>query len=134
MKEDVWIAAAEARPSDRGVIHHIFVYTEKYRSGIPRQKEKIFLAAYLPGDVLSVYPPGVAKKIPAGSDLVFEVHYTPIGKVRYDRSSVGIIVAKEPPATSRSHEESPPARCEFLPEFPTTWNGPSGPSCGTFVF
>ena len=93
----LWIQAAEARPSDRAVVHHIFVYTEKYHSHITGQKEKIFLAAYLPGDVLSVYPPGVAKKIPAGSDLVFEVHYTPIGKVRFDRSSVGIIVSKTPP-------------------------------------
>jgi peroxiredoxin/mono/diheme cytochrome c family protein len=97
LKDDIWIQAAEARPSDRGVIHHIFVYTEKYRNTITRQKDKIFLAAYLPGDVLAVYPPGVAKKVPAGSDLVFEVHYTPIGKVRYDRSSVGFIVSKAPP-------------------------------------
>ena len=55
------------------------------------------LVAYPPGDMPSVYPPGVAKKIPAGSDLVFEVHYTPIGKVRFDRSSVGVIIAKTPP-------------------------------------
>jgi Copper type II ascorbate-dependent monooxygenase, C-terminal domain len=96
LKEDIWIQAAEARPSDRAVVHHIFVYTERYFSQITGEKEKVFLAAYLPGDVLSVYPPGVAKKIPAGSDLVFEVHYTPIGKVRFDRSSVGIIVSKTP--------------------------------------
>jgi peroxiredoxin len=97
LTEDVWVQAAEARPSDRAVVHHIFVYTEKHSSRRSGQKEKIFLAAYLPGDVLSVYPPGVAKKIPAGSDLVFEVHYTPIGMVRFDRSSVGIILSKTPP-------------------------------------
>ncbi len=97
LREDIWVQAAEARPSDRTVVHHIFVYTEKYVGGITRQKEKIFLASYLPGDVLSVYPPGVAKKLPAGSDLVFEVHYAPIGKVRFDRSSVGFITTKSPP-------------------------------------
>jgi Copper type II ascorbate-dependent monooxygenase, C-terminal domain len=96
LEEDIWIQAAEARPSDRAVVHHIFVYTEKYVSNFTRQKEKTFLAAYLPGDVLSVYPPGVGKKIPAGADLVFEVHYAPIGTIRYDRSSIGIIISKAP--------------------------------------
>jgi hypothetical protein len=44
----------------------------------------------------SVYPPGTAKKVPAGADLVFQVHYTPIGRVRTDRSRVGFVFAKEP--------------------------------------
>jgi hypothetical protein len=61
------------------------------------QKEKIFLADYLPGDVPSIYPPGIVKKIPAGADLVFEIHYTPIGKVRYDRPSFGVVISKQGP-------------------------------------
>jgi hypothetical protein len=44
----------------------------------------------------SVYPPGVAKRIPAGSVIEFEMHYTPVGKVRVDRSQVGLILAKQP--------------------------------------
>jgi peroxiredoxin/mono/diheme cytochrome c family protein len=98
LKEDIWIQAAEARPSDRAVVHHIFVYMETYRQGRTRMhKDKVFLTAYTPGDVPSIFPPGVAKKIPAGADLAFEVHYTPLGRVRYDRTSVGVIISKQPP-------------------------------------
>src|SRR5690606_7438786 len=41
--------------------------------------------------------PGTAKLIPAGSTLVFEVHYTPNGTEQTDRSSVGVIFAEKPP-------------------------------------
>ena len=97
LQEDLWIQAAEVRPTDRAVAHHIFVYSEVHANRHNRNKEKVFLAAYLPGDVPPVYPPGVAKKIPAGSTLVYEIHYTPIGSVRFDRPSIGLILAKEPP-------------------------------------
>ena len=40
----------------------------------------------------------MAKLIPAGSDLVFEIHYTPNGKRATDRTRVGIVFAKSPPA------------------------------------
>jgi hypothetical protein len=46
----------------------------------------------------SVFPEGTAKRIPAGADLIFELHYTPIGEVRRDRSKIGLIFAKKPPA------------------------------------
>ncbi len=61
------------------------------------------LVAYTPGDMPSVYPPGIAKKIPPDPTWIFEVHYTPIGQVRFDRSSVGVILAKEPPAPRGGH-------------------------------
>jgi len=97
LKEDLWIQAGEPRPSDPAVVHHILVYFENRAKTNSKQKEKTFLAVYLPGDVPSVFPPGIAKRIPAGSDLAFEVHYTPIGKARFDRSSVGFILSKQPP-------------------------------------
>jgi hypothetical protein len=58
-------------------------------------------------DILAKYNPGVAgqefstgnaaKFIAAGSDIVFEVHYTATGKPETDRSSVGIVLADAPP-------------------------------------
>ncbi len=45
----------------------------------------------------SRFPEGAAKRIPAGAELVFELHYTPIGKVKVDRSRVGFVFADEPP-------------------------------------
>jgi thiol-disulfide isomerase/thioredoxin len=55
------------------------------------------LAAYAPGDQPIVFPPSMAKKIAKGSQLIFQMHYTPNGKEGVDRSMVGIIYAKEPP-------------------------------------
>ena len=43
------------------------------------------------------YPAGMAKRIPAGSTLIFQVHYTTNGTAGRDRSSVGLIFSKEPP-------------------------------------
>src|SRR5436189_140915 len=54
-------------------------------------------AGWAPGDMPVIYPPGTAKRVPAGSKLVFEIHYTPTGTPHTDRSSVGIIFAKKPP-------------------------------------
>jgi hypothetical protein len=49
------------------------------------------------GEDAPIYLPGTAKRIPAGSTLVFQVHYTTNGKPGRDRSKVGLIFAKEPP-------------------------------------
>ena len=39
----------------------------------------------------------MAKFIPAGSDLVFQMHYTTHGHAASDQTSIGIVFAKEPP-------------------------------------
>ncbi|HEU5115896.1 MAG TPA: alkyl hydroperoxide reductase, partial [Isosphaeraceae bacterium] len=54
------------------------------------------LVCYAPGDMPEVFPPGVAKRIPAGAVLEVQVHYTPIGIPRFDRSSVGLKLADGP--------------------------------------
>jgi Copper type II ascorbate-dependent monooxygenase, C-terminal domain len=50
-----------------------------------------------PGEMPMMMPEGMAKKIPAGSRLLFQMHYTPNGKAYRDQSCVGLIFAKEPP-------------------------------------
>ena len=49
------------------------------------------------GEDAPIHAPGTAKRIPAGSTLVFQVHYTTNGKPGRDRSRIGLIFAKEPP-------------------------------------
>jgi peroxiredoxin len=98
-EEDVWVQAAEARPGNSAVVHHIIVYIlppdgrKKNEDGIGQG----LLVAYAPGDEPLTLAPGSAKKIPKGSKLVFQMHYTPNGVEQKDRSSVGLIFAKEPP-------------------------------------
>jgi hypothetical protein len=55
------------------------------------------VGAYVPGMPLRVYPEGTATRLRAGSTLVFQMHYTPIGKETTDRTSIGLIFAKAPP-------------------------------------
>ena len=62
----------------------------------PRTLRDRHLCGYAPGDMPSVYSPGTAKRIPAGADLIFEIHYTPNGKIRRDRSKLGLVLAKTP--------------------------------------
>jgi peroxiredoxin/mono/diheme cytochrome c family protein len=97
-KEDTWIQAAEARPGDRSVVHHILVAVDDHKGGgdgLDDAAESYFVA-YAPGDAPCVFAPGAAKLIPAGADLIFQVHYTPIGVEKVDCSSVGMIRAKGP--------------------------------------
>lgn len=49
------------------------------------------------GEDAPVHPPGTAKRIPAGSTLVFQMHYTTDGEPGVDRSKLGLIFADEPP-------------------------------------
>jgi hypothetical protein len=44
-----------------------------------------------------VYPPGRAKLLPAGSTLVFQIHYTPDGKAHEAKTRLGLRFAKSPP-------------------------------------
>jgi len=57
-----------------------------------------FLVAYVPGIQPQTFVLGdSAKLIPAGSDLVLQMHYTPNGKADADVTRVGLVVAKETP-------------------------------------
>ena len=55
------------------------------------------LAGYAPGTVPNVMKPGQAKLIPAGSDIILQMHYTANGKAGSDISRVGLIFSKTKP-------------------------------------
>ncbi len=95
-QEDRWVQAAEARPGERSAVHHIIAYVVPPKDAKRDRHEESHLVAYAPGDLPSIYPAGTAKRIPAGSDLLFELHYTPNGQPHTDRSKVGLVFAKEP--------------------------------------
>jgi hypothetical protein len=117
--EDKWIQAAEARPTDRSVVHHIIAYVREpgsnyfkdqkpgvfFEAPPPKQDEKTdtsalpsdFLVGYAPGQPAEILRPGQAKLIKAGSDIVLEVHYTPNGKATSDQARLGLVFAKQTP-------------------------------------
>ncbi|MEO2019669.1 MAG: redoxin domain-containing protein [Fuerstiella sp.] len=95
LTEDTWIQAAEAQPGNRAVVHHILVFVRP-PNGPDRGMEGTtgqFLVAYVPGHRAPIYPNGSAKLIPAGSKLIFQVHYTPIGTPQKDMSRLGLVFA-----------------------------------------
>jgi hypothetical protein len=118
-KEDKWVQALEVRPTDRAVVHHIIAYLREpgsnyfkdQKPGVffiappPKADEKTdtsalpsdFLVGYAPGQPAEILHPGEGKLIKAGSDIVFEVHYTPNGKATTDQTKLGLVLAKAAP-------------------------------------
>jgi hypothetical protein len=92
--EDRWVEMAEVRPSARAVVHHAIV---SVRAPEDRWMGGQFLAGYAPGAAPQIWRPGVARLIPAGSQLVFQMHYTTNGKTDEDRTQVGLVFARKPP-------------------------------------
>ncbi len=114
LKEDRWIQMAEVRPGNRAVVHHVIAFVRTPGSkwfagadpGVPVTRQARggseggsgeFLVGYAPGSLPEVLEPGRAKLIKAGSDIVFQLHYTANGKAGVDRSKIGVIFAKEEP-------------------------------------
>jgi peroxiredoxin/mono/diheme cytochrome c family protein len=97
--KDMWIQAAELKPGNREVVHHILAFAapKGERRGINGARG--FLVGYVPGARLQIPPAGYAKKIPAGSELIFQVHYTPIGTPQTDQSELGFVFVDEAEVT-----------------------------------
>ena len=90
-KDDVWVQAAECRPGNRKVVHHILVYIlapgrrDPYDRGRHGGHPGRLGARRHAGHLFARTRPGA---IPAGSKLLFEVHYTP-ERHRADRPLLG---------------------------------------------
>lgn len=89
--EDKWVQAMEIVPGNRAIVHHTIVFAAA--AGERFNGERGFLAAYVPGLRPMPYPDGMAKRIPAGAKLVFQMHYTPNGTAEEDITSIGLIFA-----------------------------------------
>jgi len=118
--EDCWVQMSEFRPGSAAHVHHAVVYIRPPNSewlrhapvGLPftastltdpveqRQAHETtsdLLLVYAPGSSAEQWPDGMAKFIPAGSDLVFQMHYTTNGTADQDQTSIGMVFAKSPP-------------------------------------
>ncbi len=119
-KENKWVQMSQVLPSSRAHVHHAVIYIRPPDSKWLRDAPvgRPFTASTLPNaedmreahfttsDMLLVYAPGsspdqwpddMAKFIPAGSDLVFQMHYTTNGHADIDQTSVGMVFSKHPP-------------------------------------
>lgn len=97
-KEDKWIQSAEVKPSARRAVHHVLVFIDDHKTSRGNGLDG-FIAEYVPGESPMVFPDGIAKRVPAGSDLLFQVHYTPTGTEQVDQTSLGFVFSKKPPVS-----------------------------------
>ncbi len=93
--EDVWVREAQARAGNDAVVHHIIVFVAPPSLNNNRVGTGLrnLLVGTAPGNPPLVCPPGMAKRIAAGSKLVFQMHYTANGSEQQDLSSVGLVFA-----------------------------------------
>jgi hypothetical protein len=123
-KKDTWVTSIEIRPGNRAVVHHADLFIVRHDKnveyGVPRIAEKQrdadrvqvqriqkkgalqslqgLDAIYVPGAPPADYRLyDAAMLIPAGSDLTFQVHYTPNGTSTTDQTRIGFTLAKEEP-------------------------------------
>jgi peroxiredoxin/mono/diheme cytochrome c family protein len=95
LKEDCWVRAAQVKPSAPDVVHHATVYFQppnvpwdlRLNAGID------LLGGYNPGGDPWEMPDGLAVKLPAGSKIIFEMHYTPNGRAQSDQTVIGLVWA-----------------------------------------
>ena len=85
--EDKYVYAAEARPQNRSVVHHILVYI--IPPGERRPDLQKVLVGYAPGSLPVELEDGLAIHVEAGSKLLFQMHYTPNGYEQTDLSYAG---------------------------------------------
>jgi Copper type II ascorbate-dependent monooxygenase, C-terminal domain len=118
--EDKWVQMAEVRPTSAAHVHHAVVYIrppdspwlrhapvgEPFTASTLTDAEERRQAHETTSDLLLVYAPGsapdqwadgMAKFVPAGSDLVFQLHYTTNGEAASDETSVGLRFANSAP-------------------------------------
>jgi hypothetical protein len=119
-REDRWVQMAELRPSSREHVHHAVVYirppgskwlrnapvgapfTTASLTDVQGRRDTLWtdsdiLLVYTPGASPESWASGMAKFIPAGSDLVIQMHYMAMGHAASDRTGVGLVFAKQPP-------------------------------------
>ena len=116
-----WVQRSEILPGLPQNVHHAVVYIRppdsKWLRHAPMEEpftasmlsteqdraeamwtDSDILLVHAPGSTPDDWPVGMAKYVPAGSDLVFQMHYTSNGKAGADETRIGLIFAKEMPA------------------------------------
>jgi mono/diheme cytochrome c family protein len=127
LTSDTWVTAAEIRPGTPSVVHHVLAvvrppgseWLKEARPFVPymprladaesgKSSDPQSKPVDMSYELLAAYSPGMqaqrfdidrsAKLIPAGSDIVLQVHYTPNGKMPVaDQTRVGITLAGDAP-------------------------------------
>ncbi len=99
LTQDKWIQAIEIRPGARAQVHHVIAFTQPAGS-VPKPGGELGptnLGGVTPNKPGLVFEPGIARLLRGNSDIVMQIHYTTNGTEAKDRTTVGVIYAKQPP-------------------------------------
>ena len=110
--EGKWIRAVDFKPGTPKVVHHILSAVDntgraqKLDEADPQPGYKVLggfglipsggLEGWAPGKRAHTYQDGVGRYVPAGSDVLLQIHYHPSGKPEKDRTSVALYFATAP--------------------------------------
>jgi hypothetical protein len=99
LTEDKWIQAIEIKPGARAQVHHVIAFTQPAGSVLKPGGElgPTNIGGVTPNKPGLVFEPGVARLLRGNSDIVMQIHYTTNGTENKDRTTVGVIYAKQPP-------------------------------------
>ncbi len=99
LTEDKWLQAIEIHPSARAQVHHVLAFTQPAGTA-PKPGGELGpdnIGGVTPNKPGLVFEPGVARLLKGNSDIVMQIHYTANGTEGKDRTTVGVIFAKQPP-------------------------------------
>jgi hypothetical protein len=99
LAEDRWIQAIEFKPGDRRVVHHIIASAQPVGGDASNERTagRTSLGGITPNKPGVTFAPGIARRLPAHSEIILQMHYTTVGEPTTDVTRVGVIFAKQPP-------------------------------------
>ncbi len=126
LAEDKVVKSIELRPGNGKIVHHALISydlsgtaqqldddTPEYGytsfGGFGDGLEIAFLRqfpGYVPGQRPSFFPDGLGQLLPAGADLLLQIHYAPIAADEWDSTSVNIFFADEDEVVDRMVQNS----------------------------
>ncbi len=103
---NVWLRAAQIRPSNPAVVHHYLIWTGRVGN---QGQDGLFstyqpsIAGYAPGLKQRILPPDAGYFLGTSNWLTFNLHYTPNGTATTDQPLLALWYHKTPPPkTARS--------------------------------
>lgn len=135
LPNDRWVKAIELRPTARGAIHHALFFVDPtgtarqqreadgrsglrgmnflrgsasdfFKSGPERMASG--LGGYVPGAVPNRLPGDLARRLPAGSDIIMQTHFHPTGKAETEQAELALYFADAAPARQLVPIQLPP--------------------------
>ena len=97
LKKDLWLQGVEFRPKDRRAVHHIIATLVEPGT----RREVGTLGHYVPGSTDMLIPAGMARLLPANTQIKLQLHYTTFGEAVTEVTEIGLLLAKAPPSSLR---------------------------------